>query len=53
MQLNSEDMSEQKTFRNVIGKKTFALTFLGGSGDLDALKIHIYDHLEWVKKRGV
>ncbi len=53
LQLNSEDMSEQKTFRNVIGKKTFALTFLGSSGDLDALKIHIYDNLEWVKKRGV
>jgi len=52
MQLESATMSDVRTFKVAIGKKTFALTFYGGSGDLDHFRTFIYTKLEWIKKRG-
>ncbi|GHV44280.1 hypothetical protein FACS189492_0350 [Clostridia bacterium] len=51
-QLDAEDFVDTKSFKSVIGKKTFALSFRGNGDDLDAFKIHVYNNLEWVKKRG-
>jgi len=45
-------MIDVRTFKAALAKKTFALTFLGGNGDLDQFKIFLYD-MPWVKKRGV
>ena len=52
MHLEAPSMADLRSFKNAIGKKTFALTFYGGTGDLDHFKTYIYDKLEWVKKRG-
>jgi len=51
--LLSGDMAYLRTFKNVLSKRTIALSFFGTEGDLDLFKIHIYNNLEWLKKRGV
>jgi hypothetical protein len=50
--LTSGDFSTVQKFKGVLNKRTIALSFLGGEGDLELFKTHIYD-LDWVKKRGV
>lgn len=51
--LLSGDMAYLRTFKNVLAKRTIALSFFGTEGDLDLFKIHIYNNLEWLKKTGV
>ena len=51
--LTSADFSTVPKFKAVLNKKTIAMSFTGGEGDLELFKVHIYNDLEWVKKRGV
>ena len=50
--LESTAMADLRSFKNALAKKTLALTFMGGSGDLDHFKMFLYD-IGWTKKRGV
>ena len=49
--LEAPAMADLRSFKNALSKKNFALTFMGGSGDLDHFKMFLYD-LGWTKKRG-
>jgi hypothetical protein len=51
--LVSSVMGSLRTFKNILSKKAIALSFFGSEGDLDLFKIHIYNNLDWLKKRGV
>ena len=48
----TNDFSNLQRFKNILNKKTIALTFKGSDGDLELLKEYVYD-LEWVRKKGV
>lgn len=50
--LMTSDFSNLQKFKNILNKKTIALSFKGSEGDLELLKEFIYD-LDWVRKRGV
>ena len=50
--LESTAMADLRSFKNALAKKTFTLTFMGGSGDLDHFKMFLCD-IGWTKKRGV
>jgi hypothetical protein len=49
----SGDFSTVQKFKSVLNKRTIALSFYGGEGDLELFKTYIYENLEWKKKRGV
>ena len=48
----ANDFANLQRFKNILNKKTIALSFRGSEGDLELLKEYIYD-LEWVKMKGV
>ena len=48
----TSDFSNLQRFKNILNKKTIALSFKGSESDLELLKEYVYD-LEWVRKRGV
>ncbi|MCL2696422.1 MAG: DNA primase, partial [Clostridiales bacterium] len=50
--LMTSDFANLQRFKNILNKKTIALTFKGSEGDLELLKEFIYD-LKWVRKKGV
>jgi len=50
--MESTAMSDLRSFKNALAKKTFGLTFMGGSGDLDHFRMFVYK-LGWIKKLGV
>lgn len=50
--LMTSDFSNLQKFKNILNKKTIALSFKGSEGDLELLKEFIYD-LDWVRKRSV
>jgi len=48
----SNDFANVQKLQNVLTKRTIALSFLGGDGDLGLFNTNIYD-MDWTKKRGV
>jgi hypothetical protein len=48
----TSDFSNLQRFKNILNKKTIALTFKGSEGDLELLKEFVYD-LDWPRKKGV
>lgn len=46
------DLSTLARFKAVLNKNTIVLSFIGGEGDLELFRIHVYA-LKWIKKRGV
>lgn len=46
------DFSNLQKFKNILNRRTIALSYLGSEGDLELLKGYISE-LEWVKKIGV
>ena len=48
----TSDFTNQQKFKNLLGRNTIALSYLGSDGDLELLKGYIAE-LEWDKKRGV
>ena len=49
--LEAPSMADLRSFKVALGKITFALTFLGGAGDLDYFKMFVND-MKWKQKRG-
>jgi hypothetical protein len=47
----TNDFSNLQRFKNILNKKTIALSFKGSEGDLELLKEYAYE-LDWVRKRG-
>ncbi|SDN06952.1 DNA primase [Acetanaerobacterium elongatum] len=46
------DFSNLQKFKNILNKRTIALSYTGSEGDLELLKNYISD-LDWVRKTGV
>lgn len=46
------DFSNLQKFKNILNKRTIALSYTGSEGDLELLKSYISD-LDWVRKTGV
>lgn len=48
----TSDFSNTQKFKNLLTKRTIALAYFGGDGDLELLKIHVAS-LDWDRKTGV
>lgn len=46
------DFGNLQRFKNVLNKRTIALSFTGNDADLELLKIHV-SQMEWIRKQGV
>lgn len=48
----TSDFANLQKFKNLLNRNTIALSYLGGDGDLELLKVYVSE-LDWVRKTGI